>query len=72
MTYPEQKSAFVRCLNAREASERSLGNSTLETHEEDTAVRAVSPPSMYLQRSILGTCSDASGEVLCSRHCLVV
>ena len=36
------------------------------THEEDTAVRAVSPPSVYHHRSILGTSLDASEEVLFS------
>ena len=42
----------------------SLGSFKLvKTHEEDTAVRAVSPPSVYLQRSVLGACSDASEEV---------
>ena len=38
------------------------------THERrirrDTAVRAVSPPSVYLSRFILRTSHDASGEVL--------
>ena len=46
-----------------DASGKSLGNLNLMTHEEDTAVRAVSPPSMYHQRSIRGTLPDASEEV---------
>ena len=35
----------------------------METQKKDTAVRAVSPPSVYLHRSIRGTSHDASGEV---------
>jgi hypothetical protein len=45
------------------ASMESLEPSHWKTLEEDTAVRAVSPPSVYPFRSILGTSHDASGEV---------
>ena len=56
----------------RDASSESVGNYHPKTHEEDTAVRAVSPPSMYLRRSFLRTSLDASEEVSCfpPRRCL--
>ena len=47
---------------------KSLGNFKLvKTHEEDTAVRAVSPPSMFLYGSIRGTSLEASEEVSITR-----
>ena len=50
---------------------KSLGNFKLvKTHEEDTAVRAVSPPSMFLYGSIRGTSLEASGEVFVFPHLL--
>ena len=48
------------------ALRESVGNSHLVTHQEDTAVRAVSPPSMFHHRFILRTSRDASEEVSCS------
>ena len=42
----------------------------LRTHEEDTAVRAVSPPSVYPLRSFSRTSLDASEEVSISPHLL--
>ena len=39
-------------LRTWDASSESVGNYHPKTHEEDTAVRAVSPPSMYLRRFI--------------------
>ena len=47
----------------------SLGSFKLvKTHEEDTAVRAVSPPLMFLYGSIRGTSRDALEEVSFSPH----
>ena len=46
-----------------DASRESVRNYHKKTHQEDTAVRAVSPPSVYLLRSFSRTSRDASEEV---------
>ena len=56
--FPAQGNGRARSPNAPPslrtwaASSESVGNYHPKTHEEDTAVRAVLPPSMYLRRFI--------------------
>ena len=53
-----------------DASRESVRNYHKKTHHEDTAVRAVSPPSVYLLRSFSRTSRDASEEVSIFPHLL--